>query len=150
MLNIKDKQEIKKTRYGELKQSASRIKELINENQKIFGIDLKKEAHVKDWYAYLCYVDEIVYKSVLQMIATSVSYLLEETDPKKKPTPLFDFKLALCEPDIIFQPSVEKTMCGNFFDVTDEIMNDIFEMSTFIPRVAYKKQFPKYLGKKNI
>ena len=103
---------------------------------------------VKNWYSYLQYIDDIVYKSILQIIATSLAYILDETDTKKNSnlSPLFDLKLELCEPDIIFQPSIDKTMVGNFFDVTSDIVNTIFEMSKLVPRIAFRKGFPSYLG----
>ena len=131
-----------------MKNSAVKIKELVSENQKIFQLDLKSVVAVKTWYSYLLYIDDIIFKSILQMIATSLAYILDETDTKKNNdlSPLFDLKLALCEPDIIFQPSIDKAIVGNFFDVTSEIVNTIFEMSTLIPRIAYRKGFPSYLG----
>lgn len=131
-----------------MKNSAVKIKELVSENQKIFQLNLKSVVAVKNWYSYLQYIDDIVYKSILQIIATSLAYILDETDTKKNSnlSPLFDLKLELCEPDIIFQPSIDKTMVGNFFDVTSDIMNTIFEMSKLVPRIAFRKGFPSYLG----
>ena len=149
-MNLNEKEEIKKERYNELSKSAVKIKEYVNKNLEIFGIDLRNESNVKDWYSYLCYVDDIVFKSILQTVATSLSYLLEETDPKKNPSPLFDLQLALCEPEIIFKPSIEKDMVGNFFDITNAIIEDIFHMATLVPRVAFRKDFPKYVGKIHI
>ena len=89
-----------------------KIKELVSENQKIFQLNLKSVVAVKNWYSYLQYIDDIVYKSILQIIATSLAYILDETDIKKNSnlSPLFDLKLELCEPDIIFQPSIDKTI----------------------------------------
>ena len=115
-------------------------------NQELFGINMDSEKSVKAWYSYLLYVDEIVYKSILQMIGTSLSYILDETDTKNNPLPLFDLKIALSDPDIIFQPSIEKTIVGNFFDLTTGIIESIFEMSKLIPKIAHREEFPTYLG----
>lgn len=34
-------------------------------------------------------------------------------------------RLALCEPDIIFQPSIEREMVGNLFDLTGALITAI-------------------------
>ena len=59
---------------------------------------------------------------------------------------IFDLKIALSDPDIIFQPSIEKTIVGNFFDLTTGIIESIFEMSKLIPKIAHREEFPTYLG----
>ena len=81
------------------------------------------------------------------MVATSLAYLLDETDQKNNPEPLFDLKLSLFEPDIIYQPSIDKNIVGNFFDLTSGLVDDILEMAKILQRVAFKKEFPTYLGK---
>ena len=146
VLNLKEIDVSKKSRFDDLKKSAIVINDLIMKNQELFGINMDSEKSVKAWYCYLLYVDEIVYKSILQMIGTSLSYILDETDTKNNPLPLFDLKIALSDPDIIFQPSIEKTIVGNFFDLTTGIIESIFEMSKLIPKIAYREEFPTYLG----
>ena len=146
VLNIKEREDTKKARYKDLEISAAKIKKLILTNQEIFKINLRSNTSVKAWYAYLQYVDCIVYDSVLQMVATSLAYLLDETDPKNNPEPLFDLKLSLFEPDIIYQPSIDKNIVGNFFDLTSGLVDDILDMAKVFQRVAYKKEFPTYLG----
>ena len=137
---------ITSNRYEDLKMSASKIRELVHKNQAIFNINIKNNRDIKAWIEYLRYVDEIVYKSVLQMVATSLSYLLDETDSKKSPLPLFDLQMALFEPDIIFKPSIDQSIVGNFYDLINGIIEKIFRMATLIPRVAINERFPSYLG----
>ena len=146
ILNIQDMEMITSNRYEDLKMSASKIRELVHKNQAIFNINIKNNRDIKAWIEYLRYVDEIVYKSVLQMVATSLSYLLDETDSKKSPLPLFDLQMALFEPDIIFKPSIDQSIVGNFYDLINGIIEKIFRMATLIPRVAINERFPSYLG----
>lgn len=146
ILNIQDMEIITSKRYEDLKMSASKIRELVHKNQAIFNINIKNNRDIKAWIEYLRYVDEIVYKSVLQMVATSLSYLLDETDSKKSPLPLFDLQMALFEPDIIFKPSIDQSIVGNFYDLINGIIEKIFRMATLIPRVAINERFPSYLG----
>lgn len=145
-LDIQNMEIITRKRYEDLKMSASVIRELVHKNQAIFNINIKDSKDIKAWIEYLRYVDEIVYKSVLQMVATSLSYLLDETDSKKNPLPLFDLQMALFEPDIIFKPSINQNIVGNFYDLINGIIEKIFKMATLIPRVAINEKFPSYLG----
>ena len=145
-LDIKNMETITRKRYEDLKMSASIIRELVHKNQAIFNINIKDSKDIKAWIEYLRYVDEIVYKSVLKMVATSLSYLLDETDSKKNPLPLFDLQMALFEPDIIFKPSINQNIVGNFYDLINGIIEKIFKMATLIPRVAINEKFPSYLG----
>ena len=146
ILNIQDMKIISNRRYEDLQMSATKIRELVQKNQAIFNINIKNNKDIKAWIEYLRYVDEIVYKSVLQMIATSFSYLLDETDPKKYSLPLFDLQMALFEPDIIFKPSIDPSIVGNFYDLIKGIVEKILRMTTLIPRVAINERFPSYLG----
>ena len=115
-------------------------------NKELFGVNLDIESDKEAWLSYLQYVDDIVYQSVLQMVAASLGYFLDETDEKKSPGPLFDLKLVLCEPDIVFQPSLKTEILGNFYDLISGLLHDIFQMATLIPRVAHKKESNNYLG----
>lgn len=115
-------------------------------NQEIFGVNLDLGWQRKAWQSYLKYVDDIIYQSVLQMVAASLGFFLDETDLRKSPAPLFDLKLVLCEPDIIFQPSVETAIVGNFQDQITGLLDDIFHMATLIPRVAQRNDHNNYQG----
>ena len=55
-------------------------------------------------------------------------------------------KLVLCEPDIIFQPSVETEIVGNFQDQITDLLDDIFHMATLVPRVAPGNDNNNYQG----
>ena len=147
LLNIEEIETTTEMTYEDLKVSASKIRDLVHKNQSIFKINIKSDRDIKAWIEYLRFLDEIVFKSVLQMIATSLSYLLDETDAKNSPLPLFDLKMALFEPEIIFKPSIDQTIVGNFYDLINEIIEKILWMATLIPRVAINKKYPSYLGK---
>jgi dynein heavy chain len=82
---------------------------------------------------------------LLRTIAVSLGYLLDETDNKKNVAPLFDAKLELCEPDIIFQPSLDVNMVVNFYDIMVGLVDDLFHMATLVPRVAKGQLTNDYL-----
>ena len=134
LLNLKDKEENKKKRYVEIEMAQEKIKELVTENEKLFLAHV--EENLKNWEQYQMYLDEMIIGGLLRTIAVSIGYLLDETDVKKNITPLFDAKLELCEPDIIFQPSLDINMVNNFYDNLVGIVDDIFHMSALVPRVV--------------
>ena len=72
-------------------------------------------------------------------MAVSIGYLLDETDVRNTPQPLFSTKLELSEPDIIFNPSLERDIVGNFFDQAIDLSDDIYNMGRLVPRIAKQK-----------
>ena len=42
---------------------------------------------------------------------------------------MFDIKLDLFNPNIIFEPSLDKAKVNNFFDMTTAILDDIYEIT---------------------
>ena len=49
-------------------------------------------------------------------MAASLGYLLDETDPSLTQGVLFEVRLELSEPDVIFVPPLDKNLVGNFYD----------------------------------
>ena len=47
----------------------------------------------------------------------SVAHLLDETDTSLIPAPLFTARLELCEPDLVFKPSLDRDMADNLYDI---------------------------------
>ena len=48
---------------------------------------------------------------------------------------MFDIKLDLFNPNIIFEPSLDKAKVDNFFDMTTAILDDIYEITNLGTRV---------------
>ena len=146
LLNLKDREENKQTRYAEVRAAATRITELIAENEQLFEIDMDNEVAKKAWATYLKHIDNIVADSLLQGVAASLGYILDETDVKKNPLPLFTTRLELSQPDVIFQPSLEREMMGNFFDQAVSLVEEIIGMAALVPRVSiHKNAGPDYM-----
>ena len=75
---------------------------LVEENEKLFLVGISVEKSSRKWKNYLKFLDEIVAKGLIETIASSIGYLLFETEVNNDITPLFDAKLELFDPDIIF------------------------------------------------
>ena len=142
-LDLKKKDELKDARYKSLEEVAERVVFLVDENERLFEVDLDEEILRKAWNIYLRHIDGIVLNALLQTIAVSIGYLLDETDVKKSPDPLFSTQLELSEPEIIFKPSLEKHIVGNFFDIAIDLVDDIFHMASLIPRISKQKNAGK-------
>ena len=142
LLNLVEKDAKKKRRYEEIKICSEQIQELLKENEKLFLIDVSVKRNSRRWRRYLQYVDEIVLNGLLEMIASSIGYLLYETDDINDITPLFTVDLELFDPNIIFKPSLDKTIHKNFFDTTCEIIDDIFNMVALVPRISMPEDDP--------
>ena len=145
MLNQKDATEKRNARYAEVKKAGIKIMEMINENRILFDIDLDDEQEKRAWSTYLRYIDGIVTDSLLQAVATSLGYLLDETDVEMQPKPLFSTRLELSQPDLVFQPSLEKDIVNNFYDTSLSLVDDIMGMVGLIPRIAASKSGANYI-----
>ena len=139
LLNLNDREERKAKRYKEIAEATLKIQELLEENKKLFKANTAHPSEINHWNNYLNYLDEMVAHGLLKAIAVSLGYLLDQTDEKKDLTPLFDLKLELCEPDIIFKPSLDPKMFNNFHDICEGILDDIFLMAGLVPRICKSK-----------
>lgn len=83
------------------------------------------------------YIDGIVSEEILKAINLSMKYIVFEMENRlEHNTPLFEVKLELQEPSIIFVPSLDESHNSSFIKLIDEIIMDIYMMSDLIPRVA--------------
>lgn len=53
--------------------------------------------------------------------------------------PLFEACLELHEPDLVFTPSLDSTVEGNFCSIIQGIIEEIIELSKLMPRICDKK-----------
>lgn len=83
------------------------------------------------------YIDGIVSEEILKAINLSMKYIVFEMENRlEHNTPLFEVKLELQEPSIVFVPSLDSNHKSGFTQLIDEIIMDIYMMSDLIPRVA--------------
>ena len=102
----------KRKYYEEISKASKQITTLMAESQNLFQANVKS----KEWQAYLVYIDEIVIQGLLKAVAASIGYLLDETDPTLTQGILLEVKFELNEPDVIFNPPLEKNIVGNVHD----------------------------------
>lgn len=121
-----------KKRYDIIKGHGDDIIKLVNENMTWFKADEDSEK----WKLYIEYLDEMVVEGFFQCIHCSLNFLLNSTDPKLCNFPLFEARLELQAPDVVFVPSLEFNVHGGFYDMMEEILSDVYQQAGLIERLA--------------
>ncbi|KAI2663319.1 Dynein axonemal heavy chain 11 [Labeo rohita] len=119
LLILTDVEENFKRQYALIARTGEKIHELVQENAELLGADLDSEA----WQSYTEHVDRSILTGFSSAVRCSLQYLVENTDPALHISPLFE---------------------GNFYDIIDQMVSDIFRMASFIKRVAKSKQSETY------
>ncbi|KAM9371423.1 dynein axonemal heavy chain 9-like [Phaethornis superciliosus] len=140
LLCLEDYRDRLERRYSLIRESGLRIHLLVKENQSLFLADPASDV----WKAYVDYMDEIVLDGFFTAIECSLRYLLENTDPKAGLSPLFEVQLDLVIPDVIFRPSLDPGTNDGFYDLVESLLNDIYHISSLVPRLAEHCGFPHY------
>ncbi|NXC42955.1 DYH9 protein, partial [Penelope pileata] len=140
LLSLEDCQDRLEKRYSLVRESGLRIHSLMKENQSLLTADPASDV----WKAYVDYMDEIVLDGFFTAIECSLKYLLENTDPKAGLAPLFEVQLDLVIPDLIFRPSLDPGTNDGFYDMVENLLNDIYRISSLVPRLAGYSGFPHY------
>lgn len=66
--------------------------------------------------------------------------------PDQRPSvaPLFEVQLDLKVPDLVFTPPLDIRVGDSFFEIVETLINDVFRISSLVPRVAQHSTFPHY------
>lgn len=82
------------------------------------------------------YLDDMVLDGFFNCIHCSLNYLLENTDPKHNTTGLFEAKLELQQPEMVFIPSLDFGVSDGFYELVERIVNDMYKMASLVKRLA--------------
>lgn len=99
----------------------------------LFGMTGKEDTQI--WKDYVTYIDSIVYQSLLLAVGISMSYLSEHMDPANNMAPLFESRLELRDPNLIFVPSLDPDDPNGFNHMLSGLIEDIIKMSSLMPRI---------------
>ncbi|XP_025057963.1 dynein heavy chain 9, axonemal [Alligator sinensis] len=140
LFSLDDRHESLEKRYQLIKESGFKIHSLVKENLSLFIADPTSDT----WKAYIDYLDEMVLDGFFSAIECSLKYLLENTDPKAGLAPLFEVQLDLVKPDLVFHPSLDPGANDGFYDIIEGLINDIYRISSLVPRLTEHSIFPHY------
>ncbi|KAM7360514.1 dynein heavy chain at 93AB isoform 2-T2 [Cochliomyia hominivorax] len=120
-------------RYAEIQAASDEIHKLLHDNIKQFDMEDKQDDEM--WLNYVDFVDNIVYEHLLKTVGVSVGYIVENMDPENNYAPLFEARLELREPDMIFVPSLNPEDSMGFNNMLIELVRDILKMASLIKRL---------------
>lgn len=104
----------------------------------LFGM----EDHQTDtmWTDYVDFVDNIVFENLLLTVGVSMGYIAEQMEPANHYAPLFESRLELLEPDLIFVPSLDPIDPNGFNNLLIVLIDDILKMASLVPSLKNDKK----------
>ncbi|XP_077101765.1 dynein axonemal heavy chain 9 [Siphateles boraxobius] len=140
LLNLDDKTERLERTYNHIRASGAKIHLLLKDNLSLF----KADPSSAQWRIYVEYIDEMLIDGFFDAIESSLKFFMENTDPKAGFDPLFEAQLCLQAPEIVFRPSLESDASDGFPHLVESLINDVFRISTLVPRLSEHIGFPHY------
>lgn len=114
---------------------------LLQENQHLLGVTRLDSS---EWEAYTDHVDRIILAGLSSAVRCSLQYLVDNTEAVQRIAPLFEVQQVLNGNEMTFDPPLDFTYSGNFYDIMDNMVASIIRIASFIPRVAKHNQFENY------
>ncbi|KAM6104169.1 LOW QUALITY PROTEIN: dynein axonemal heavy chain 11 [Theristicus caerulescens] len=131
LLYLDDKGERLAKIYKMLQEDSYQIHHLVEGNLKLF----KADSSSASWKIYIEYVADIVVDGLYNTIMHTLDFFLENTEGSLKPAPLFQ-AMILNGTEIQFKPSLGKEAGDGFYDLVDELLGNVFQISAQVKRVA--------------
>lgn len=99
----------------------------------LFAMEDKQDNEI--WKDYVRFVDDIIYENMLFTVGISIGYLAENMDAGNNLCPLFESRLELVDPELVFVPSLNPTDPTGFNILLNQLVTDILGMAAKIPRL---------------
>ncbi|XP_029686913.1 dynein axonemal heavy chain 9 isoform X2 [Takifugu rubripes] len=140
LLSLEDRAERLNKFYGVICSSGEKIHVLLKQNLQLF----RAEHDSEEWKAYVEYIDDMVIDGLFNSIECSLRFFLNNTDQRPFVAPLFEAQLDLKVPHLVFTPPLDFGAGDSFFELVETLINDVFRISSLVPRVAQHSTFPHY------
>uniref|UniRef100_A0A3Q2SZQ2 Dynein axonemal heavy chain 9 n=1 Tax=Fundulus heteroclitus TaxID=8078 RepID=A0A3Q2SZQ2_FUNHE len=101
----------------------------------------RAESSREEWRAYVEYIDDMVIDGFFSCIECSLKFFLDNTAAT---APLLEIRLDLQAPNMVFSPSLEPGAPDGLFETVESLINDVFKMSSLVPRLAQHSPSPHY------
>uniref|UniRef100_A0A8C4HJQ5 Dynein, axonemal, heavy polypeptide 9 like n=1 Tax=Dicentrarchus labrax TaxID=13489 RepID=A0A8C4HJQ5_DICLA len=141
LLIFSDIEESVSKQHTLISSTGEQIHKLLQENQSLLGVT---DLDSSEWQAYTDYVDRMILTGFSSAVRCSLQYFMDNTDAALRITPLFEVQLVLNSNEMTFDPSLDFSHNGNFYDIVDKMVANITNTASFIPRVAKHKQLDNY------
>uniref|UniRef100_A0A2K5MWZ2 Dynein axonemal heavy chain 17 n=1 Tax=Cercocebus atys TaxID=9531 RepID=A0A2K5MWZ2_CERAT len=116
-------------RYTAVRDAGVKIQAMVAENAELFRADTLS----LPWKDYVIYIDDMVLVEFDQFIHKSLNFLM---DNMESIAPLFEIRMELDEDGLTFRPSLEVGSEHGFLALIEGLVNDIYNVARFIPRLA--------------
>uniref|UniRef100_A0A3P9B038 Dynein axonemal heavy chain 11 n=1 Tax=Maylandia zebra TaxID=106582 RepID=A0A3P9B038_9CICH len=136
LLVFADIEESVSKQHALITSTGEQIHKLLQENQSLLSVT---DLDSSEWHAYTEYVDRMILAGFTSAVRCSLQYLMDNTDAAQRITPLFEVQLVLNSNEMTFDPSLDLSHTGNFYDIVDKMVGNITSMASLIPRVASHK-----------
>ncbi|XP_068610643.1 dynein axonemal heavy chain 9 [Brachionichthys hirsutus] len=140
LLSMEDRTDRLERFYTMVQASGEKIHFLLKRNLDL----LRGEPASAAWRAYVEHVDDMVVDGFFSSIECSLRLFLDNTDHRTSAAPLFEAQLDLKVPDMVFSPPLEFGAGDSFFDLMEGLINDVFRVSSLVPRLAQHSPVPHY------
>ncbi|KAI8900476.1 dynein heavy chain and region D6 of dynein motor-domain-containing protein [Globomyces pollinis-pini] len=134
LLNLEEKDAKLAISTEAIKRDGATLLGLVNQTRTLVGAEEDSDA----WIKYREFVDQIVQKGFRNVIKTSLDFIYQnmEKDRVSDLGPLLEAKLELEHDNLVFTPSMEDDLPGSLRMIMEDIIEDIYNAASLMPRVA--------------
>ncbi|XP_032430935.1 dynein axonemal heavy chain 9 [Xiphophorus hellerii] len=132
LLCLEDRADRVERFHNVVQSSGGKIHFLLESNQALF----RAESSSEEWKAYVEYIDDMIIDGFFSCIECSLKFFLDNTDQRTVMAPLLEARLDLQAPNMVFFPSLELGAPDSLFEIVESLINDVFKMSSLVPRLA--------------
>lgn len=97
------------------------------------------------WVPYEEFLDKLVSDKLINAVALSVGFFLDEMGDLLPVTPLFELSLELHDPNIVFVPSIYEDEPNSFYKLIEDLLDDAMLMGYHMERVLKTHEETNYL-----
>ncbi|XP_011822268.1 PREDICTED: dynein heavy chain 17, axonemal [Mandrillus leucophaeus] len=119
-------------RYTAVRDAGMKIQAMVAENAELFRADTLS----LPWKDYVIYIDDMVLDEFDKFIHKSLNFLMDNMVTDESIAPLFEIRMELDEDGLTFRPSLEVGSEHGFLALIEGLVNDIYNVARFIPRLA--------------
>lgn len=130
-------------RYAEIENASNVVHSLIDENKQLFKMEGNESSST--WQEYITFLDNIVYNNLLLTIGVSLGYMDTQMDPGNNLAALFESRLELLDPALVFVPSLDPNDPNGFINLLIMLIDDIMKMASLFVSLKPETR-PNYMS----
>ncbi|XP_058249288.1 dynein axonemal heavy chain 11 [Hemibagrus wyckioides] len=142
LLMMEDRAARVEKKYSSIRKDGETIHSLLQENKNLYTADDDSEA----WKEYVEYVDEMVVEGFFNAITYSLEFFVNNMEVSVRQAPLLEAQMVLSMSEIVFKPSLDISAGDSLYELVKGLLQDVFQMSTQIKRVAPHLDMKDYRG----